>query len=279
MKKLFWILLLANVLLFAVMQRGWLGWDDQEPQTQPALHEEMLQLLEPSQVAPIKPPPVSNHVAKPESAPVPVSAPPAPPKQVAPVALLVPQPAPSEQPATPAPTPKPQPSPAIATPAADKSDKLSCLEWGDFSGPDLARATAELSAMQLGDKLSRRQIEQDIGYWVYIPPLGSKAAIKRKIAELKALGIKEYFVVQTPRRWRNAVSLGVFKTREAAQHFLNHMASKGVRSAKVGERASKLKSTIFRLNRADAATESKLGAMQKEFPGSELKKVACTLTR
>jgi len=61
--------------------------------------------------------------------------------------------------------------------------------------------------------------------------------------------------------------------------YLDHLHTKGVHTAKVGERASKLKATIFRLNSMDAATEAKLTAMQKEFAGSELKKVPCTLTR
>ena len=43
MRKLFWILLLANVILFAVMQRGgvdWLGWGGQGVQPQPELNSE-----------------------------------------------------------------------------------------------------------------------------------------------------------------------------------------------------------------------------------------------
>ena len=45
MRKLFWILLLGNVVLFAAMQRGWTVWGDQEPQAQPALNRDMIRLL------------------------------------------------------------------------------------------------------------------------------------------------------------------------------------------------------------------------------------------
>ncbi len=55
--------------------------------------------------------------------------------------------------------------------------------------------------------------------------------------------------------------------------------TKGVHSAKVGERASKLKATIFMLDKVDAATVAKLTAMQSDFPGSELTNVPCGLTR
>ena len=236
MRKLFWILLLGNVVLFAVMQRGWMG--DQEPQAQPALNRENIRLLESTQNIPAKNPP--------------------------------------------APTPTPALSPAQAT-ALNKSVQSSiaqvCMEWGDFSGPDLTRAAAALSDMQLGDKLSRRQIERDIGFWVYIPPLRSRTSTNKKVAELKALGVSEYFILQGAGRWHNAISLGVFKTQDAAQNYLNYLRTRGVRTAKVGARVSKVKETIFKLNIMDAMTAAKLTAMQKDFSGSELKKVPCALTR
>lgn len=172
-------------------------------------------------------------------------------------------------------------TPAESAPAAAAAEPSAtvCLEWGDFSGADLTRATAALSALQLGEKLSQRQIERSIGYWVYIPPLKDKAAANQKVAQLKARGIGEYFIVTDAGPWLNAISLGVFKTQEAAQHFLDSLRAKDVRTAQIGERASKLKTTLFVLNEADAAMEHKLAAIQKDFAGSELKKIPCALTR
>jgi hypothetical protein len=263
MRNLFWILLFGNVILFAVMQRGGLGWGESEIQAQPYLHGEMIRLMPGSQS--VQTQMLSASIAV--SAPIPILSAPTPvAKMSAPI------------PASPSPS-NLQLSLNMAAPPAAKPGTPICLEWGDFSGPDLTRAAAALSALQLGDKLSQRQIERDIGYWVYIPPLRNKAAVNRKIAELKALGIREYFVMQTSGHWLNAISLGVFKTREAAQNFLHNLQTKGVRTAQVGERASKLKATIFMLNRVDAATEVKLTAMQKDFAGSELNNVPCALTR
>lgn len=176
--------------------------------------------------------------------------------------------------ALPASAPAAAPAPASAPVEAPKP-LASCMEWGEFSGADLARATSALAAMQLGGKLSQRDVEYAIGYWVYIPPQKDKAAVNRKIAQLKARGVEEYFVVsEAP--WINAISLGVFRTREAAQHFLDELQrTKGVRSAQIGERASKLKATIFVLNGLDAATATKLAEIHKDFAGSELKDIAC----
>ncbi len=45
MRNLFWILLLANVILFAVMQGGGIGWSEQEVQPQPELNGDMIRLI------------------------------------------------------------------------------------------------------------------------------------------------------------------------------------------------------------------------------------------
>ena len=140
----------------------------------------------------------------------------------------------------------------------------------------MTRAMAALSALQLGDKLSQYQVERAISYWVYIPPLKSKAAVTQKIAQLKERGIAEYFVVPDAGPWLNAISLGVFKTQEAAQHFLDDLRqAKHISSAQMGERASKLKTTVFVLNEPDAATVAELTKIQKDFSGSTLKDVSC----
>ncbi len=226
MKVLFGILLVANLVLFAVMRGDLLG-DGAVVVAQPALNEAKIRLLkEPTQAASL---PVTSSSG--------VSA-------------------------------------SVPSDAKEKSATV-CMEWSDFSGDDLKRASEALAKLQLGGKLSQRQVEYNIGYWVYIPPLKDKAAINQKIAQLKARGVDEYFVVQEAGEWQHAISLGVFKSEEAAQKFLESLAAKEIRSAKIGERASKLKATVFVFNALDGQTADRLAGLQKDFPASELKKVAC----
>lgn len=276
MRALFWILLLGNVILFAVMLRGGLGWGEQPYQVQPALHEEKIRLQDAPQSAPIKALPVPAPASAPVSTPAQMaaSAPPASPLQAAKPA----QAANSAPAVIPAPVDKPIPAAKPASATVKQSTPI-CLEWGDFSGADLKRATEVLSALQLGDKLSQRQVEYNKGYWVYIPPLENRAAANRKVLQLKARGVREYFVLQEQGTLRYAISLGVFKTQDAAEDYLSELRAKRVRSAQVGERAIKLKTTLFLLNNVDALTETKLIQMRKDFAGSELKNVACALTR
>jgi len=81
--------------------------------------------------------------------------------------------------------------------------------------------------------------------------------------------------VQEAGPWLNAISLGVFKTQDAAQKFTESLRAKEVHSAQIGERAGKFKTTVFMLNNLDAATSGKLTSLQKDFAGSELKNLPC----
>jgi cell division septation protein DedD len=260
MKILFWILLLGNVVLFTVMQWGGFFRSDQGGQAQADLNSEMIRLM----------PSLQSALPKPVLAPVAVA--PAP-VRVPVATTMVPVSAPIAVSTTLSSTTL---SHNMDAETATKPDTPICLEWGDFSGEELTRANSALSALQLVDKVSQQKVDRDMGYWVYFAPFKNKAGVKKKITELKELGINEYYVIQTPGHLLNAISLGVFKTREAAQNFLDHLRTKGVRTAKIGERASKLKATVFLLNKVDATIEARLAVIQKDFAGTELKKVPCT---
>jgi len=256
MKKLFWILLLVNVVFFTVMKKGWMSGEDQFSRPQPPLHADIIRLVDAN-------PDASENT-------VPEAVPQAKLPSVSPSPIVV---------------PSPDPNAALAAKVNapvenDQTSGSACLEWGEFTGQDLELASAALSSLQLGKKLSQYQVEHDVGYWVYIPPLQNKAAVNRKIQELKVRGINEYFVVQDTGKWRYAISLGVFKTEVAAQHFLKELQTRrDVHTAVVGQRSSKFNVTIFRMNGVGILTEVKLTALQKEFAGSELKRVPCTLTK
>lgn len=272
MKKWMIGLLLLNLALF-----GWIWWGDvltadiDDQSAQSSLNADKIRLLELSAASATVPAPVLVPVSgtvsttKPDTISgmtltlLPTSTPVSVPISIpvsAPLSVIQ---APIEAEKEPPPAQKPS----------------SCTEWGEFSGSDLVRAQEALAMLKLGDDLSQRTVEQGHGYWVYIPPLKKRADLERKIEQLKQRGVKDYFVVQEKGQWLNAISLGMFKTQESAQKFLVTLRAKDVRTAKVGERTSKLKFTVFVMKGLDAGTEDKLKALQKEFPDSELKVSAC----
>jgi hypothetical protein len=151
----------------------------------------------------------------------------------------------------------------------------ACLEWGIFAGPEIARADTALARLDVPQDRIERVVADAGGYWVYIPPLKSKNETDRKIGELKALGITDFFLVQDSGQWRNAISLGIFRTDEAARGFLNKLKDRGVRSAVAERRENFLKQIAFMVREPDPAMVARLAALQKEFPGSELKATSC----
>jgi hypothetical protein len=167
------------------------------------------------------------------------------------------------------PIPPAPPKLAAAVPAA-------CLEWGIFSGPEIARAGAALARLDLpAGQVDERAVADAGGYWVYMPPRKTKAEVDRKIGELKGLGVTEFFVVQDAGQWRNAISFGIFRTDEAAQAFLAKLRERGVRTAVTSWREDFLKQVAFYVREPNAATVARVTALQQEFPGSEVKAGPC----
>ena len=152
---------------------------------------------------------------------------------------------------------------------------LACLEWGAFAGAETGKAQAALARVQLQERAGMRESPETTGFWVYIPPLKLKPDLDRKLAELKALGVQEVFVVQDNNQWKNAISLGIFRTEDAANGFLAKLRERGVKSALVGSRSGLVRLTTFVVRDPDDAAIARLTELKQEFAGSELKAVPC----
>jgi len=160
---------------------------------------------------------------------------------------------------------------AAVAPAAP----AACVEWGNFGGPDVARADGALAALALPPESLQRRVADIDGYWVHMPVMKTKPEVDRKLGELKALGITDFYVVQDTGPWRNAVSLGLFKSEEAANAELERLRKAGVRSAVVTRREKFLKQVSFFIREPSAATIARVTELQKDFPAAEMKAVSC----
>jgi len=243
-RLLFLLLLAANLALFA--------WMRLHAQSDPAIDRRPLA----QQIAPEK----LRIVSEQELA----SMPPPPPS--------APKPKPASPPQKPA--PPEAPAPAAAAPPAAPPPAIACLEWGSFNPTEEARASKALEPLALGAKLSARRGEETASWWVHMPPQGSRAAAQKKAAELKKLGVQDYFVVQdtSPLRW--AISLGVFTTEDAAQARLAALRGQGVRSAVIGQRETRVPKAWFQVRDVDAPLREKLEALAKDFDGATLHECA-----
>lgn len=146
-----------------------------------------------------------------------------------------------------------------------------CLEWGSFSLADAPRAEKALEPLSLGSRLAQRRTEEAAGWWVFIPPQGSRQAALKKAAELKSLAVDDYFIVQEEGEFHWALSLGVFRSEEAARARLAALRDQGVRSAQVGAREAVVPKVWLQVKGVDAALEARLREIARQIEGSELR--------
>jgi hypothetical protein len=144
------------------------------------------------------------------------------------------------------------------------------MEWGSFTLTDAPRAEKALEPLALGGRLGQRRTEEKAGWWVFIPPQGNRQGALKKAAELKALGVDEYFVV-LDEEFRWALSLGVFRNEEAAQARLLDLRAQGVRSARVGPRETLVPKVWLQVKGVDATLEVRLKEIARQVDGSELR--------
>lgn len=240
-KILFGALVLANVLLFALGRGAPSGHEPARLDRQ--LNANRIQLMPASAAAPPAEP-AQPAAAAPAAAPVAIPAAPA-----------------AASPATPA------AAPAAAAPAAPAT--AACIEIGNFTPTEAGRFEARLEQLGLAGKMSRREVPGASSYMVMIPPQGSMDAAERKTTELRALGISDSFIVQDASPRRFGISLGTFRTEEAANAHLAAMNRRGVRTARVVEAGAAAPRVAIQLRGLDAAAEAQVSRARAEFPRQE----------
>jgi hypothetical protein len=156
-------------------------------------------------------------------------------------------------------------------PPATQAAPSACIEWGGFAIAEAPKAEQALAPLALGARLTQRRSEETAGWWVFIPPQGSRPGALKKTAELKSLGIEEFFILQDAGKMQWAVSLGVFSTEEAAKSRLEALRARGVRSAQTGERDTQVAKIWFQLRNGDAAQQAGLRETVQGFPGTDVR--------
>jgi SPOR domain len=161
--------------------------------------------------------------------------------------------------------------PLTQKPAASLAASPGCLELGGFTLTDYARAEKALEPLALGARLVQRRIDETVGWWVFIPPQGSRQGALKKAAELKALGINDYYIMGEEGDSPWALSLGVFRSEQAALARLAKLRELGVRTALVGSRDTVVPKIWLQVKGPDPVLETRLRDIARQLDGSELR--------
>lgn len=164
--------------------------------------------------------------------------------------------------------------------SADKgSDKKTpdpkgdrCLVWNGLAGAQADKLAALGASKYTSLKAGRSLQGEASAYWVYIPPLPSRQEAEHKADQLKALQVPEYFIVQDGAN-RNAISLGIFSTEQAAKDRLEDLKKRGVRSAKSGPKTQKGDTVRLEMRGPTAQLEAFRSAAAAQV--GEVKAVSC----
>lgn len=170
-------------------------------------------------------------------------------------------------------------APAVEEPArktADKApekkeEKIACVEIGNFVLADARRFEEKVAPLSLGDRQARINLPgtEVSSYIVYIPPQGNKDGAEKKAAELRALGVTNYFIMSDSQTMRWAISLGVFKSEAGAQTLLAELQKQGVHSARIAPRMSASKLLAFQFRGITAETKARLDKIRAGFADKE----------
>jgi hypothetical protein len=241
LRFVFWSLLFLNAVVFAYA-KGLLGTntasDEERARIKPQLEAARLTLLTNEQAEAAKATPASAAAAE---ASAPAAA----------------EPAPAAAPAQ----------------AAAPAKPLACIDVGTFSSGEARRFEARLASLDLGERQSRQAVQaQDVtSYLVNIPPQASKEAADRKAAELRELGVTNFFIMQgdSPLKW--AISLGVFKTESGAQTLLAQLNKQGVHSARITPRGPQATRYTYRFRDIEAPARERIVAVADAVSAAEVK--------
>jgi hypothetical protein len=109
-------------------------------------------------------------------------------------------------------------------------------------------------------------VQEVASYMVYIAAEDGREGADRRTAELRRLGLTDFYIMPESSPMRDAISLGLFKTEAAAKAYVGQLISKGVRSARIVERTASTNKVAFRLRDLNAADQAGFAALVSAFP-------------
>ncbi|SDX81037.1 Sporulation related domain-containing protein [Collimonas sp. OK242] len=160
---------------------------------------------------------------------------------------------------------------SVAPAAADLAPVAACTEIGNFTAAEARRFSSQLAERTPAIKFVRRETQEVASHMVYLPSLGSKEAADKKADEVRRLGISDFFVIQDSSALRYGISLGIFKTDEAAQKQVASLAKRGLSGAKVGTRTVSSSKVAFQLHDLGGDAKIAFDQIRLDFPGQEVR--------
>lgn len=250
MKKLFWLLLGLNLLVFAYFK--WGVFSVPSSSLKPEIHPEQVKLLSEQAL---------------ETYPKRVVAP-------AENTGLTQSPQNDEDPSNE--LAKPTASANVKLPSKPASVATACYEWSSFNMSRVNEAVNLAEQLNIKTQINQNSVGQEnVRYWIYKPPLASAEAAQTKAEELRKLGVDDFFIVQDDPKWRHAISFGVFRDEKLADKLMADLKAKGVRLLIKSTRYGGQGQAVIRLQDVTPTQLANLEKSRTRFPDAVLKEASC----
>jgi len=149
--------------------------------------------------------------------------------------------------------------------------QAACVELGPIAAGDAVRAEEAVSGIAAGLKVSQRRVDEAGRWWVFVPPLATRQAATQRIAELRRQGIEDSSLISDDPQWRNAISLGVFRSEDAANKRADELRKRGVRGVEAAPHEGPGARVYVQLRDAPEPVRGKLAELKESFPGAEIR--------
>ena len=148
----------------------------------------------------------------------------------------------------------------------------ACLQFS-VKPVDAARAQAAFSVMDLGDRVSMKNLEEFSRFAVSLPVQRDRKLADALVASLKKANVSDVLIMAD-----NSVSLGLFSSEEAANRVVAEMETKAaalVKGIVITPKNPQTRETVFVVRAPDVGMIGRVALMQREFEASTLKGVEC----
>ena len=147
----------------------------------------------------------------------------------------------------------------------------SCFETGKFDAQTASRFEKSIRSFITPDQFDRLISKTASSYMVYLPPSKDQKTAEKRVAELKAKGITQFFLIPDGAKFKRAISLGIFKTPTQAQMLVAELKKQNIQDAEIIGRGKKTDSVVFRFTHLSPGQLDQLDTLTNDFPQAHRK--------
>ena len=134
---------------------------------------------------------------------------------------------------------------SAASQAAAAKVTSICLDVGPFAANDAQQARGLLLAALPSGQGEIQSVALDKRYWVHLDPVPNKPAADKQVAQLRAAGVTEYFLLNGEGSTL-VVSLGLFNDKERAVRLMSAAQKRGI-TPQLSERPNAKSRIVYRI--------------------------------